>query len=182
MQVIKSSCLWTSLPSVCLPQRKQHAARLRDGNTFCGLSASKPAYRCPEASTTCGGWCWAYGTRPDCPFTRSLSFLRATGRWHPCDWQNGRILRPSPQRSFFRLIRFPYTFSFDVIIPFAAKEYITRYPTMASPKVTAYCADTVAIVREHHTETVLFAWMPSKRKGWLFHNPLIWNIIYIVVW
>jgi len=40
-------------------------------------------------------------------------------------------------------------------------------------KVAACCADTAAIVWGDYTETVLFAWMPSKRKGWLFHNPLI---------
>lgn len=48
-------------------------------------------------------------------------------------------------------------FSFDVIVPFTAKEHIIRYPTMASLKVAAYCADTAAIVRGHHTETALFA-------------------------
>ncbi len=48
-----------------------------------------------------------------------------------------------------------------------------RYPTMVLMQVEACCADTVAIVREPHTETVLFARMLIQRKGWLFHNPII---------
>lgn len=113
MQVIKSSCPWTSPLSACLPQRRQCAARLRDGSRSCGLSESKPASRCPEASAMYVGWCWASGKRPNCPSTRSSSSLRAAGRWHPYGGRSGRTWRPSPQRSFFRLIRFPYCLSFS---------------------------------------------------------------------
>ena len=93
-----------------------------------------PKSRCHARSAMFVGWCWASGTHPDCPSTRSFSFLRADGRWHPSGWQSGQTWWPVPQRSFFRLIRFPYCLSFSCYCSFCRKGMHNLLPSNGFPR------------------------------------------------